>query len=385
MMGQYWREFATWLEARGYLEISPGICREYCVEAFGSDVLSGVANHERPRLRSIRMLLSFQRDGYFEFRTPTISRDFVGEEGELMESYLRHLRNGQCLNESTIDDKRRYLLAINLYLHALEVPLDGIGSDILPGFYAAQGYSLASIHNFNMTFRLFLRYAHGIGATKRDMSAIVMPDNYKSHSKLPTTYNEDEIRRVIAAVERASAIGKRDYLILLLASEYGWRSSDIVSLRFSYIDWDKNMIAFDQRKTGAAVFFPLLSSVGNAVVDYLKNGRPATDAQEIIVSHETSKRGEKLVPPTIHSIVTKYMRAANINGWKQKKHGPHSLRHSLASNMLKRNVSMPIIATVLGHQSTASTGAYLSLDIGQLRKCALPMPKLGTNVFEVAT
>jgi len=129
---------------------------------------------------------------------------------------------------------------------------------------------------------------------------------------------------------------------------------------------------------------PLLSSVGNAVIDYLKNGRPDTDAQEIVVAHDTANRGKKITSSTIYSIVAKYFRAANIENWREKKHGPHSLRHSLATNLLKRNVSMPQIATVLGHQSTESTKAYLSLDIEQLRKCALPMPELGTDIFEVS-
>lgn len=96
----------------------------------------------------------------------------------------------------------------------------------------------------------------------------------------------------------------------------------------------------------------------------------------IIVSAESSKKGQPLSSPTIHSIVSRYMSKANIKNWKQKKHGAHSLRHSLATNMLKKNISMPIISTVLGHQSTQSTKIYLSVDIKKLRECALPIPEL---------
>jgi len=72
------------------------------------------------------------------------------------------------------------------------------------------------------------------------------------------------------------------------------------------------------------------------------------------------------------------MRIANIPNWKNKKHGPHSLRHSLATNMLKQNISLPIISTVLGHQKTETTKVYLSVDIEKLRQCALPVPKLNS-------
>ena len=196
-------------------------------------------------------------------------------------------------------------------------------------------------------------------------------------------YTGHYFRRILEAVDRASAIGKRDYVILLLSSEYGWRSSDIVNFRFEQIDWDRNTISLSQHKTGSSVVYTLLSSVGNAVIDYLKHGRPKTEASEIIVSCETEKRGKKLSAPTVHSIVTKYIRRANISHWQQKKHGPHSLRHSLATNMLKKNISIPIISTVLGHQNTESTKVYLSVDFNRLKQCPLPIPRLKTVFYEV--
>jgi len=380
----YWGEFAHWMEDNDFDAMTPEIGYRYCIETFGSDILSGVEKHDRLRLRAIRMLISYQRDGYFEFRTPSIApRVFQGETGKLMESYLDNVLHVQLLSESTVGNKRLCLYEFNSYLNRIGIRLEDVNTQTISNFCVDQGYSLAKKHCSNSTIRLFLRYAYDAGATARDMSFIVMPDNYKSHRKLPTTYEEDEIRQMLLAVERASAIGKRDYLVLLLASEYGWRSSDIVNFRFNHIDWDNNTICFNQHKTGVAVQHPLLSSVGNAIIDYLKNGRPDTNAQEIIVAHDIVNRGKKLLPPTIHSIVTKYLRSASIENWQKKKHGPHSLRHSLASNLLKKNVSMPVIATILGHQNTETTKIYLSLDIEQLRKCTLPMPALSTDIFEV--
>src|SRR5690554_6407726 len=119
------------------------------------------------------------------------------------------------------------------------------------------------------------------GITSKDNSSFVLNDNYNCHCKIPTTYDEDEIRKIIASVEHSSGTGKRYYLILLLAAEYGWRSSGVVGFRFSQIDWDKNVIRFSQHKTGMPVEYPLLSSVGNAIIDYLKHGLPVTDSEEI--------------------------------------------------------------------------------------------------------
>lgn len=108
--------------------------------------------------------------------------------------------------------------------------------------------TLASRHNASRTVRLFLRFAYDTGKTAKDMSVYVLPDNYKKNCKLPTTYEESETE-ILASVERSSAIGKRDYLILLLAAGYGWRSGDIIGFCFENIDWDNNVIHFNQHKT----------------------------------------------------------------------------------------------------------------------------------------
>lgn len=129
------------------------------------------------------------------------------------------------------------------------------------------------------------------------------------------------------------------------------------------------------------VEFPLLASVGNAIIDYLKYGRPDSEAGEIIVAAKGCSKGLPLASPTIHSIVSRYMREANIPHWKEKKHGPHSLRHSLATNLLKKNVSMPVISTVLGHQHTETTKIYLKVDIDSLARCTLPIPPLSSPLY----
>lgn len=378
-----WNKCWEWMRASSDMLFSAEMGYQYCAESFGSTVLSGVSKEDRFPLRAIRMLITYQRDGDFEFRTPTFLQEFCGDTGKQMEDYLEYLREEIRLSDKTLANKRHYLLAFSSFLENRRLVLDDLDIDTINNFLAAKGYSAASLHNCNSTLKLYLRHAFDFKLTKKDCSAYILPDNYNRQRKLPTTYEEDEIRNLISVVDRASAIGKRDYLVLLLASEYGWRSSDIVGFCFDQIDWDANTISFSQEKTAYSVTFPLLASVGNAVIDYLKNGRPISDADEIIVAHESGKKGKQLATPTIHSIVTKYMKRANISNWQQKKHGGHALRHSLASNMLKRNTSLPMIGTVLGHQSSESTKVYLTIDAVHLKLCALPIPPLGAKMYEV--
>ena len=378
-----WENLAKWMKSHNFANFTEAIGFQYCDETLGTHIIVDRLTHsEQIRLRAVRMLTSYQKDGDFEFRTPRIEKIFYGNTGNGMSLYLSYLRNVQHLSEVTISNKEHYLYQFFCYVEKCSLTLDNLSIEAIEDFFSSFEYSLASRHNCSSTLRIYFRYAYDNGITGKDNSVFVLKDNYNHHCKIPTTYDENEISRIITSVERSSDIGKRDYLILLLAAEYGWRSSDIVNFRFNQIDWDKNVICFSQHKTGIPVEYPLISSVGNAIIDYLKHGRPITNSEEIIVSAESAKKGRPLSTPTVHSIVTKYMQKADIKNWKHKKHGPHSLRHSLATNMLKRNVSISIISTVLGHQNTETTKVYLQVDMEKLRKCPLSMPEICSKHYK---
>ena len=375
-----WDRLQAWMTTHQYVYFSKEIGLQYCLEELGGCLSrDDMKSKDQTALRATRMLISYLEDGDFEYRAPRVERIFIGEIGNAAKTYLESRKN--VLAQPTFLDKQKYLWCFSDYCQKRKIPLEELSTEHIDAFFDFMNYSLASRHNCSGCLRGFLRFCHDEGITSKDMSVFILPDNYKKNCKLPTTYEEDEIRNLLESVERASAIGKRDYLILLLASEYGWRSKDITGFQFDYIDWDNNVIKFFQHKTDVAVEYPLLSSVGNAVIDYLKHGRPESQASQIIVSHTNGKRGEPLSSPTIHSIVTRYMRKANIKDWQIKKHGAHALRHSLATNMLKQNIPMPIISTVMGHQNTATTSVYLSVDIEKLRKCALPVPPIHSPYY----
>lgn len=123
-----------------------------------------------------------------------------------------------------------------------------------------------------------------------------------------------------------------------------------------------------QVKTKEKVELPLLQDIGNAIIDYLKYGRPKSGLPFIFLRH---------IPPydnmdynNLNGIVKKYLGMAGIN-YDERKHGPHSLRHSLATNLLAKETPLPVISSILGHASTESTMEYLRVDVHSLRRCAL--------------
>ena len=382
MINKEWISVFQWFSEQGISEFTTSLGYQYCDEIIGSHIIvDGMTFKQKVRLRAVRMLISYQKDGDFEFRTPRIERSFSGETGEKILLFFQHERSiGR--SEKTIECREFYLHSFNQYLVQNKLSFNDMSVDVIEEYFRFMGYELSNRHNSANHLRQLFHYLYDNGYSDRDNAVFVLKDQYRMQNKIPTTYTEEEIARTLAAVDRSSAIGKRDYLIILLAAEYGWRTGDIVNFRFDQIDWDKNIISFDQNKTDIPVEFPLLSSVGNAIIDYLQHSRPKSESPEIIVSAEHGKHGTPLKPQTIHSIVSRYMREADIPHWKEKRHGAHALRHSLASNLLKKNISLPVISTVLGHQRTETTKIYLKVDIEKLSCCPLVMPPLHTPYYK---
>ena len=350
-----WSAISCWFKEHEIREFNRKTAFSYCDEMIGSHIITKeMSGKQKKRLRAIRMLLSYQETGDFEFRTPSVEYTFPGDTGEIILRYL--IEDGIGFDDLGVDEIERY-------------------------FHLTCGENLPLRHNNANHLRQLFHYLYKFGITEKNHALFVLKDQYRKQCKVPTTYSEEEISRIIAAVDRSSPVGKRDYLVLLLAAEYGWRAGDIISFKFNQIDWKKNTISFEQSKTDVPVEFPLLASVGNAIIDYLKYGRPDSEVPEVIVAAKGCTRGLPLASPTIHSIVSRYMRAAHITHWQEKKHGPHSLRHSLATNLLKKNISMPVISTVLGHQRTETTKIYLKVDIDRLGKCVLPIPPLSSPLY----
>lgn len=378
----YWEKLRTWIGEQGIMEFNEDVGNRYLKSVYGAHLLPPKPPIAiREGFRAIRMLISYQKCGEFEFRSPKVEYSFDGAVGKIAFDYLEYCGIELALAQKMLDNKRIYLFDFSKYMDDANMWFDSLSIEEVEAFFKKREYSLSSRHNCANVVRGFLRYVFDTGKYGRDCSVYVLKDNYRKNSKLPTSYEEQEIRSMIDSVERASAIGKRDYLVLLLVSEYGWRAKDVTLFRFDQVDWDDNVIRFDQHKTDVPVEFPLLSSVGNAIIDYLKHGRPKSHVPEIIVSHMGVNLGTPLSSPTIHSIVAKYLRRADIAGWTRKKHGPHAMRHSLATNLLKKNVALPIISTVMGHQRTETTKLYVSVDYDKLKACALPMPPLHSSLY----
>lgn len=379
------RSILAWCCKNEIAKFNESAANRYCDENINGHICnSSETLHYKKTLRVARMLMCLNKGEDFEFRAPRIEYEFKTSIKDHIAGYLSYCTNIKGLSKTTVEGRRLATFRLDKYLSEQLMELGDVNVEALEAFFSSSYCTRASRHSYKTIIKELYRYLYDNGVLDKDYSTLVLKEP-KAHlcTKVPSTYTEYEIKRMINAVDRSSAKGKRDYLVMLLAAEYGWRASDITSFRLDQIDWERNRISMVQYKTGVPVEFPLLSSVGNAIIDYLKHGRPAGGCDVIIVNHENTHKGKKLESPTIHSIVSKAMSTANIANWKDKKHGPHSLRHSLATNMLKQNVAIPIISTILGHQSTETTKTYIGVDIPKLRLCSLPVPELKSSYFQI--
>jgi integrase len=167
--------------------------------------------------------------------------------------------------------------------------------------------------------------------------------------------------------------------MILLASRLGLRASDIAHLTFGNIDWENSTITLSQFKTGKVIELPLLVDVGESIIDYLKYGRKKSDSQRVFLYTRApfTPISQAVVAHTIGQII-------NISGVDTagRKHGAHTMRHSLASRFLENRESISVISEALGHQSTTTTMSYLRIDVESLRKCTLNVPLIDKSFYE---
>ncbi len=234
-------------------------------------------------------------------------------------------------------------------------------------------YSKATNRNALLTLRRFLTYIYTSGFSHQNLS-LSIPSRMKvdTCSAIPSVYTEEEMMRLLKAVDRANPIGKRDYAILLLATKLGLRTSEVRNLKLECLKWETNRIELTQEKTGQILNLPILEEIGLAIIDYLKNGRPKVLSEYVFLKHVPAY--EKLSATGIYDIAIKYFRQAGITLPVGKKHGLHSLRHSLASHLLENQTPIVVISEILGHLNSHTTGVYLKIDLHQLRTCALEVP-----------
>ncbi|MFD9668367.1 tyrosine-type recombinase/integrase [Rhodococcus sp. NPDC059968] len=188
-------------------------------------------------------------------------------------------------------------------------------------------------------------------------------------------FTQDEVARLLAVIDTATAVGNRDYAMVRLAVSTGLRCGDITDLRLESIDWRRDEIRIVQRKTSATLALPLTAEAGNAVADYVLNARPASDAPEVFLRAYAPH--VKLTGPTGALIMRRYLAAAGIHHKAGDGKTFHALRRTLGTRLIETGTELPMTAQILGHSRIDSSKRYIALDTDSLRECYLPLTGFG--------
>jgi site-specific recombinase XerD len=225
-------------------------------------------------------------------------------------------------------------------------------------------------HGTATAVRSLLRFLVSQGRLSGGVETAIPTIRRYSHAALPQRLNEADISRLFTVCADATAIGKRNYAMLVLLSRLGLRAKEVVGMQLNDIDWVNGSLLVRSTKTHSQRVLPLARDVGEALVDYLQHGRPTTNSRNVFLTHRAP-----FVPlkgaSAVTGIVKRLLAKADI---ERRSSGAHLFRHTAATQMVNRGVSFKEIADVLGHQKLQTTTIYAKLDLAALSKVALPWP-----------
>jgi site-specific recombinase XerD len=385
------RPFSDWVVAQGYrldslqqrVRIACDFSRWLGRRALqASDIQSEHSDHYLRYRRRRRKVFPGDAVALGQFRDylckqEVIARGTIDAGGvtaarRYAQEYGRYLREERLLAAPTIIN---YVSFIGEFLKdrfgAGSVDLSQLGAVDLIGFVRRRAPHLHVKRAKLLTtaLRSFLRYGCYLGQVRTDLIQAVPIVAKWSMPLIPRAISPDQIRQVLLHVDRRSVVGRRDYAILLLLARLGLRAGEIVSLELDDIDWNAGSLSV-RGKGGRRTQLPLPKDAGDAIVAYLKHGRPRTPCRRVFLRATAPVRGF-LGASAVSTVVRHALLRAEVEA---PTHGAHQFRHGLASEMLRHGASLAEIGELLGHRSPETTKIYAKVDLEVLRTLALPWP-----------
>ena len=228
---------------------------------------------------------------------------------------------------------------------------------------AAAGIAPRTIKGQSQALRVFFRYAESRGWHESSLSRTISAPYVRTQRSAPKCPTWKQVRRVLSSLDDSNPSHCRAKAILLLASVYGLRRSEITRLTLDDLDWYNEVLTVRRSKRGRIQQFPLLYEVGESLIRYLKSVRPFSKHRHIFLTLQRPYRPAENIGPAMRQVIGS---TGIINGAC----GMHALRHACATELLRRGSSLRSIADFLGHRSIRSVSVYAHSDHRALRQVA---------------
>lgn len=293
--------------------------------------------------------------------------------GWLLEPYLRHLRQDCQLHETTVERAR---VQVGQFLTALgpaarRARLKRLGPETVERYL--RDHLTGSPENrvtLTAALRRFFRYCATRRYLRADYAGLIPPVRQYRYASLPKGIEDSALNRMLQVIDTQTAIGARDYAMMLLMMAYGLRGLSVAHLLLEDLDWQHARLRIRAQKGGKAVVLPLLDPVGEALIRYLHHRPDQTPFREVFLTTITPCR--PLGSLAISHIVRGYLQRAGI---QIPGVGARALRHSWAIRALAHDTPIKSIADVLGHRYIDTTFIYAKADLKSLREVAMPWPQ----------
>ncbi|MCY4596005.1 MAG: tyrosine-type recombinase/integrase [Bryobacterales bacterium] len=287
-----------------------------------------------------------------------------------VEAFAVWMRDDRGLSEATIgnccyESDRLFAWAAdrNLTLAGMTI---GEVDDYLAARIAEGGLRGTSARAVAGCLRSFFGFAETRRWCRPGIAGCIMPPLVYPDRPVPKAFDRDDVERLLATTEGATPADVRDRAVLMILATCGLRAGEVGALRVDDIDWERDMLRVFRSKTGRTDLFPLIPSVGNALMDYLLKVRPQAGRERaLFLTLQAPFR--PLTSGTIGMIVRSRANRLGITG---KRLGAHALRHAAAQRLVDEGSSLKTVGDFLGHSSPSATATYAKVDLASLRPVA---------------
>ncbi len=286
-------------------------------------------------------------------------------------AYEAYLRQARGLTEETV---RAYVRSVRPFLTerfgGTCRRLAGLRAEDVVRFLQREipRLGVAQAKHLTTALRSFLQYARYRGDVVLDLAAVVPPVASWSMATIPRAIPPEAIRQLLASMHRRTGIERRDYAIVVLLADLGLRAGEVAGLDLEDLDWSGGHVRV-RGKGGYWSALPVPVRVGEAIVAYLRNGRPPSSSRRVFLRATPPYRGVRSA--AISAVVARALRHAGVQAPTS---GAHQFRHALATQMLRGGASLREIGDVLRHRRIQTTTIYAKVDLDALRPLALPWP-----------
>jgi integrase/recombinase XerD len=291
----------------------------------------------------------------------------------LIQEFAEHLCEHRGNPASTIHKKIRHIQIFQAFLRRRRRATHHVRLDDIDKFLVScrKRYARATAADIGCTVRGFMRFLFSSGRKAVDLAPSIVTPIVRQAERPYRTLPWDHVRRILRAVDRSTPCGKRDYALLLMMSTYGMGAGEVIGLSLDDIDWRAATIRVVRPKTRVEFLLPLLPAVAQALVKYLRGGRPVHAQTRHLFITMRAPHKKLSCSVTVRHILHTHARQAGISASFL---GTHVLRHTHACRQMELGAQPKLIGDILGHRDPESTSAYLRVPSERLRQISLPVP-----------